>query len=100
MASKKVAAPKFNNRTRPNWGYQDATLAVEQGWACRENNFGFAKGGLFACDCPEDVLAKHYDKQYAQGWIRGYRDALATGSRPNSSEPAWLEALTEGKVSV
>lgn len=100
--SRKNVTPKFDNQTRFNWGFHDATLAVEQGWAIPENNFGFAHHGpLAGLRSTLDILARHFDRTYAEGWMAGYI-AMETDEtpRPNSSEPFWLEALADGRVTA
>ncbi len=99
--NRKSSQPKFENRVRFNWGFHDATFAVEQGWAVRENNFGFCHHGpLAGLRSSGDVISKHFDKTYAQGWMEGYL-AMTTDetARPTSSDEAWIEALKNGYVS-
>lgn len=93
--------PKFENRVRFNWGFHQATLAVEQGWAIPENNFGFANHGPMSnLGMASDVVRRHFDKTYAEGWMAGYV-AMKTDDtkRPASSEEAWGEAMADGRVS-
>jgi hypothetical protein len=80
------AERRFHNQCRFNGGYHDAALAVREGWATPERNYGF--GDLLEIRCPEDVLAKHFDKYYAEGWTQGYRDAKA-GIYTGNSQKAW-----------
>jgi len=100
MARKtKKTAEKFSNRVRFNWGFHDAAFAVRNGVANAENNFGFAQGGpLAGLTCPQDVLRKHFDRAYAQGWQGGY-NAASDGTYENDSEPAWNAAKFLGLVS-
>ena len=79
-------ANKFSNRIRFNWGYHDAAQSVNKGWNSVGCNFGF--GPTLKINTPGDVLARHPDKFYAEGWIRGYRDAEAKIGT-SSSEAAW-----------
>lgn len=96
--AKTTSKVKFENRVRFNWGFHDASQAVEQGWATPEMNFGF--GPAFgAFKTPEDVVAMHEDKEYARGWYYGYYETCGRGSRPESSEVAWNDALKAGQVS-
>jgi hypothetical protein len=87
-----MKGPRFNNRTRFNWGYHDAANGVRHGWAVPERNFGF--GPSFEAATPADVIAKHFDKEYANGWALGFRDAHA-GTYANSTA-AWNEATAAG----
>jgi hypothetical protein len=94
-------AEKFENRVRFNWGYHDAAQAVREGWDCPEKNFGFAIGGTMgAITSIRDVLVKHFDKTYAQGWQAGYHDAQdgIYEARGRNSEEAWQLALRMGLV--
>lgn len=87
--SRKIETPKFDNQTRFNWGFHDAALAVEQGWDCKGNNFGFSHHGpLAGLSSPEDVIGKHFDAAYARGWFIGYCTAKQ-GESTESSEKAW-----------
>lgn len=98
----KSSQPKFENRVRFNWGFHDATYAVANGLNTVEKNygFGFGKGGsTLDINSPDEVVAKHFDKEYAIGWTFGYYEAVGRGSRPESSESAWQSAVREGKVS-
>jgi len=98
----KQTAPKFENRVRFNWGYHDAALAVERGWACPERNFGFAVGGpMDGLASVADILARHFDRVYAQGWQAGYEDARdgMYEARGQNGEEAWEVAVRLGLVS-
>jgi hypothetical protein len=77
---------QFNNQCRFNSGYHDAALAVREGWATPERNFGFSVS-LEIRD-PDDVLRKHFDRAYAHGWTHGYWDAK-DGLYTGNSEKAW-----------
>lgn len=99
MKTKKSKTEKFENRVRFNWGYHDAALAVEQGWANEERNFGF--GPAFGkLTCIADILERHHDPIYAQGWQHGYMDKQdgMYEARGRSSEEAWNTALKMGLV--
>lgn len=93
----KQPLPKFENRVRFNWGFHDAALAVRQGWANPERNFGF--GPALKVAKPEDVQEQHYDKVWAAGWKFGYDQAKA-GLETPTSQPAWEKAVSEGLVSA
>jgi len=97
---KKANAEKFENRVRFNWGYHDAAQAVRQGWDNPAHNFGFAQHGpLAGLTGLKDLLARHFDRTYAQGWQAGYHDAM-DGTYANDSSEAWNVALSLGLVSV
>lgn len=97
--TRKNTQPQFENRIRFNWGYHDAAQAVQEGWDNTEKNFGFAVGGpLAGLSSPEEVIRRHFDPPYAQGWIAGYNDAKK-GTYTRNSETAWVHALSQGKVS-
>lgn len=85
--------PKFSPRVRFNWGYHDAALAVEQGWAVPAKNFGF--GPAIKVETPADVLARHQSKDYARGWTAGYEAAMS-GQYANDSTAAWDAAKAAG----
>ena len=87
MRSTSNKSNRFDDCTRFNWGYHDAAQAVREGWAVPTRNFGF--GPTVKVNSPEDVLKTHHDKSYAEGWIRGYRDAK-DGKYSDSSEEAWV----------
>lgn len=90
---------KFENRVRFNWGYHDAAHAVRQGWANPERNFGFGPA-LAGLESVADILARHHDKVYAQGWQAGYIDAKdgMYEARGQNSEEAWNMAKKLGLV--
>ena len=93
----------FENRVRFNWGYHDAAQAVREGWANPEHNFGFARQGVMASlTCVADVLAKHFDSDYAQGWQQGLFDAQDGTYEANgkSSEMAWRLMIKAGLVTA
>lgn len=94
--SRKNNTPKFENRTRFNWGYHDAAQAVKQGWCNVANNYGF--GPAIKIETASDVLIRHTDKEYAEGWYSGYCDAIS-GEYANDSTKAWNAAMLLGKVS-
>lgn len=92
----KKQASKFENRVRFNWGYHDAAFAVKHGLDNAAKNFGF--GPAFGTmESVRDVLAKHHDPIYAQGWQQGLMDAQ-DGTYANDSEAAWNRCLAAGTV--
>ena len=93
---KTVKTVTFEDRVRFNWGFHDAVLAVRQGWATAEKNFGFATA--LKIGSVDAVLTQHFDGVYARGWTFGYQAALA-GNDCTSSEPAWQNAVQLGQVS-
>ena len=95
--SKSKSEEQFSPRIRFNWGYHDAAQAVEKGWACAEHYWGFAKQFGELIQHPSDVLARHHDRSYAEGWVRGIEDSKA-GTYINDSEPAWRRYVGEGVV--
>lgn len=92
---------KFENRVRFNWGFHDAVQVVREGW--QRKNYGF--GPALKIESPEDVLARHFDRVYARGWIMGYYEAVGRQSggadlNNMSSEVAWNDAMRQGKVAA
>jgi len=57
-------------RIRFNWGFHDGTAEAQRG-SLRDVTF-------------------HFDKVYAEGYRAGIEAFCATGTRPESSEAAWL----------
>lgn len=89
---------QFSNRVQFNWGYHDAAQAVREGWAIPERNFGFANVGALAnLTSVTDVVIRHPNRVYVQGWQHGYQDAK-DGFYEGNSEQAWGRALTLGQV--
>lgn len=93
MTATKTKQSKFSNQQRFNWGYHDAAQVVREGWNTREKNFGF--GPAIKINEAIDVSTYHPDESYAEGWMRGYRDALE-GKDTTSSEQAWNDAIVSG----
>lgn len=95
MAKRKTLTPRqieeqaHQTRCRFNSGYHDAAQSVRMGWATAERNYGF--GPVLKIECPADVLAQHFSKVYAAGWMAGYEDAQK-GRDTSSSEHAWQNA--------
>lgn len=91
----------FENRVRFNWGYHDAANAVKNGWATTQRNFGFCNyGSLAGLKDIADILTRHHDKAYAQGWQAGYYDAEdgMYEERGCLSDAAWDAAIKMGLV--
>lgn len=91
----------FENQVRFNWGYHDAAQAVREGWDNRESNFGFCcVGPLANLSSVSDILKRHFDSAYAQGWQAGYNDAKdgMYEARGRNSREAWETAKRLGLV--
>ncbi len=95
MARKNKTESKFDNRTRFNWAFHDAALAVQQGWDSIAKNFGF--GPAMKLIDPRQVIDQHFDKTYARGWLAGLQAARA-GTYNGSAENAFDVALADGLV--
>lgn len=87
-----TAEKAHQERVQFNSGFHDATQGVQHGWAIPERNFGF--GSAIKASTPEEVLAAHPSRFYAEGWIRGYWHQMEAGAgaeRPATSTLAWDE---------
>ena len=85
MAKKRCQQDLEAPRIRFNWGFHDATSDMTR------------KGyGRVLTETGEQMphrVTKAFDAAYFEGYRRGVR---VTGSRPESSEPAWLSCLEDG----
>lgn len=74
---------RFNDRTRFNWGFHDATLDAEQGWPNRTLT---AEGPAISRPLPNDPA-------YCEGYRRGQQSFAKLGKRDETSEAAWVEFM-------
>lgn len=82
--STKTKTERFNDRTRFNWGFHDATLDAAEGWPDRTQIVD-AKG--LRRPLPAD------DAAYCEGYRRGLASYAKLGRREESSEAAWNEFM-------
>lgn len=76
----------FSDRVRFNWGFHDATHDAELGHVDRAS-LTSPLGAI------QPLPAGDQWRAYREGYVAGRAEYARTGSRPASSEPAWIAAI-------
>ena len=79
---------RFDDRTRFNWGFHDATFDGVQGWPDRRVDPSLP-GTNLRRPLPADDFA------YCSGYSAGWESWLKLGIREESSERAWLNQFVD-----